>query len=146
MKHLNEINLSYWEHMRLALINSVKLLVASIVLTIHAVIPCIFTSTSSKIIKNILNSMPKKSGERILIRFNTKWKEDRNHRQWRVLIEGKERLVHEVIIGVPCMTLEEEINGEQKFHFLCFGFVRFVNCDIDWTETAFIGEEKWQVE
>lgn len=61
----------------------------------------------------------------ILIRFNTKWQDDELKRQWRVVIEGKERLADKVNISVPCETHEEPINGEQKFHFKCFGRIKW---------------------
>lgn len=123
MKHLDEVGIGYFEHMRIAFLNSFRLLVSSLVLIIHGIAPCLFTKTSSVMIKKVLGSFPKSGRDRILVRFNTKWHEDPQERHWRVLINGKESLAHNVLIRTNSETIEEYIAGEQKFHFLCFGSV-----------------------
>jgi hypothetical protein len=63
-------------------------------------------------------------GDRILIRFNTKFASDPLGRTWRVLVNGEEALAHKVEVEVPCSTITEPIaTGEVKHHFLCFGKV-----------------------
>lgn len=63
-------------------------------------------------------------GDRILIRFNTKFESDPLKRTWRVLVNGEESLAHQVDVRVPCSTITEPIaTGEVKHHFLCFGKV-----------------------
>lgn len=63
--------------------------------------------------------------DRILVRFNTKWKEDPAQRKWRVLVNRVEYLASDVRIGTYCETIEEPVNGEMKFHFLCLGRVHW---------------------
>lgn len=59
---------------------------------------------------------------RILVRFNTKFEDDKLKRKWRVLLNGIEHLAHNVAINVPCETITEPIDtGEIKHHFLCYG-------------------------
>lgn len=123
VKHLEEVGVGYFEHMRLALANSLLLAFSSVTLLVHALIPCLFTKTASSMIKKVVGSFPKKKADRILVRFNTKWREDPHARQWRVLVNGTEVLAHKVSIQTNSETVEEEIAGEQKFHFLCLGSV-----------------------
>ncbi len=57
---------------------------------------------------------------RILVRFNTKWEQDEQKRQWRVVVDGVEELAHKVKIRTACDTIQEAIStGEIKHHFLC---------------------------
>lgn len=63
--------------------------------------------------------------KRILIRFNTKWSGGND--RWRVLIDGKEHLADKVNIDVPCETIQEQVDGQEKFHFLCLGNVVWNN-------------------
>lgn len=121
MRHLEEIKMTYWGHLRLASLNSLRLLKASIVLLIHGCFPSILTNSSSKLLDEIKKSFPTGGKDRILVRFNTKWQNDQQKRQWRVLVNGEEQLAHKVEIKVASETIEEEVAGEQKFHFLCSG-------------------------
>jgi hypothetical protein len=124
MKHLSEVNMTYLGHLALAIRNAFRLAFAAIVLSIHGFFPNFFDKTASTIIRNILKSIPVSvSGDRILVRFNTKWLEDELGRQWRVLVNGKETLAHSVNINTFCETIEEEVDGVQKFHFLSYGKV-----------------------
>jgi hypothetical protein len=88
MKHLEEVKMTYLEHLRLASLNSLKLSLSSITLLIHGFIPSLFTKTTSKMIDEIQRSFPRETQDRILVRFNTKWREDHQGRQWRVLVNG----------------------------------------------------------
>lgn len=61
---------------------------------------------------------------RILIRFNTKHHQDPEGREWRVLVDGEERLARKVYLKAPAETLTEAIStGEIKQHFLAHGSV-----------------------
>jgi hypothetical protein len=122
MGHLEDVEMSYWQHLKLASFNSLRLLFSSVVLFIHGICPCLFTNTASAILKDVLKSFPK-TNNRILVRFNTKWQNDPDKRQWRVLVNGVESLAHKVVIKTTVTTIEEEVAGEQKFHFLCYGQV-----------------------
>jgi hypothetical protein len=62
---------------------------------------------------------------RILVRFNTLHKEDEQHRKWRVLTDGTERLADSVKITVPCETIMEEVGSVEKYHFVCDGIVEW---------------------
>jgi hypothetical protein len=126
MNHLQETGTTYLQHAQLAIFNSFRLFCASCILFIHALFPFLFTKTTSKIIDIVKNSFPK-IGDQILVRFNTKWKDDPQHRQWRVLVNGKETLADCVIIKTLAITVEEPIAGEQKFHFNCHGKVTWQN-------------------
>ena len=55
-KHLNEENLSYFNHMKRAMRISFKLLFASILCFIHSIFPFIFTKSASKICKEVVSS------------------------------------------------------------------------------------------
>ena len=50
MKHLKELNMSYFQHMMFALSLSFQLSVAVIVLLTHALVPCWFEKTGSMIV------------------------------------------------------------------------------------------------
>ena len=54
MKHLTDRNVGNVTHMFCAIKYSIKLDFASQVLLIHAIIPCLFETTASNIIKEIL--------------------------------------------------------------------------------------------
>ena len=125
MKHLEEINMSYMQHLTLAMLNAVKLLISSFILIIHGIFPFLFPKTVSLILSDV--KFPKGIQDRILVRFNTKWEQDSQKRQWRVLVNGVESLAHKVAIKTPLETIEEQVAGEQKFHFLCFGKVIWNN-------------------
>ncbi len=62
---------------------------------------------------------------RILVRFNTMHKMDEQHRKWRVLVDGQERLADHVVIQTPCETIMENVGSEEKYHFLCYGSVEW---------------------
>lgn len=53
MKHLNDRGMGYFKHMYFALTTAFQLLLAVIVLTIHAFVPCWFENTGSEIVKSI---------------------------------------------------------------------------------------------
>lgn len=59
MKHLKEVGLTYFQHLKLAFLNSLILSIASIALMIHAFLPFLFTKTASKLIAGVKNSFPK---------------------------------------------------------------------------------------
>ena len=54
MKHLQERNIGYFAHLFCAVKYSIKLYFASQVLLVHAIIPCLFETTASDIIKEII--------------------------------------------------------------------------------------------
>lgn len=125
-KHLEELGLSYLEHATFALKVSFHLFLASMALVMHAIFPDWFVHYASDTVVEIAQSFKKHiDHSRILVHFNTKWKEDPEGRQWRVLIDGVEDLAHSVRIKTDILTVEEPIAGEQKFHFLCYGKVEW---------------------
>ena len=123
--------MGYFEHMCFALLNSFLLAFSSLALFIHAFAPFIFTTTASSMMERVSRSLHRKIGDRILVRFNTKWREDPQTRQWRVLVNGVESLARKVLLKTRCETIEENIDGEQKFHFLCFGSVNWNGTDAE---------------
>jgi len=124
LKHLDELNVTYGEHFQTAIINAVGLAVSSMVLFIHALVPFLFTHTASTFVNRIMRSFPR-AGNRILVRFNTKWEQDPAERQWRILVNGVESLAHRVNIQIPCQTIMEPVEGCEKYHFLCYGKVEW---------------------
>lgn len=54
MQHLKDRNVSYFAHMFCAIKYAIKLYFASQVLLIHAIVPSLFETTASDIIKGIL--------------------------------------------------------------------------------------------
>ncbi len=61
---------------------------------------------------------------RILLRFNTKFEEDKKRRTWRVLVDGIEKLASKVYINVTSETITEDVApGVTKYHVLCHGNV-----------------------
>jgi protoporphyrinogen oxidase len=50
---------------------------------------------------------------------------DEQHRKWRVLVDGQERLADHVVIQIPCQTIMENVGSEEKYHFLCNGSVEW---------------------
>lgn len=54
-KHLDEEKLSYFQHMKRALLISLKLFVASILCFVHSILPFLFTSSASNICKKIIS-------------------------------------------------------------------------------------------
>lgn len=128
MGHLEDIKLTYLQHLILAIFNAFRLTFASVILVIHGVFPFLFQRVASGIVKDVEKSFvyPLDLGDKILVRFNTKWQEDNLKRQWRVLVNGNETLAAHVCLRTGSYTVEEAINGEQKFHFLCRGKVVWV--------------------
>jgi hypothetical protein len=59
MKHLKDRDIGYFTHMLCALKYSIKLYFASQVLLIHAIVPSLFETTASDIIKKILEETSK---------------------------------------------------------------------------------------
>ncbi len=128
MGHLKDMGMNYFMHMIRAFSFAFEMFVGVVVLLIHGVIPSVFCKEASNRVADIYYRM--KSGDsesnRILVRFNTKYKEDDLRRNWRVLINGEETLAHDVYINVPTETIVEPIaTGEIKYHFLCWGSARF---------------------
>lgn len=125
-QHLEDVDMTYWEHFFFATGIAWDLFRATFALTVHAFFPCFFEHTASDIVADA-NDMFRRGGfpDRVLVRFNTKWKEDPAGRQWRVLVNGLETLASEVVIRTSVSTIEEAVDGEQKFHFLCFGKVNW---------------------
>ena len=123
MKHLEDTNTTYLQHLLLALYNSVRLLCASLTLFIHSLFPYLFTKTTSNILNNVIDSFPEPvtKKHRILVRFNTKHKDDIYDRCWRILVDNKEILVHKVYIKTSAESVTLPINDEIKFHFLLYG-------------------------
>jgi hypothetical protein len=52
--HLKDAKMGYFSHMFCAIKYSIKLYCASQILLVHALIPCLFETTASSIMKNIL--------------------------------------------------------------------------------------------
>lgn len=53
---------------------------------------------------------------KINIRYNTNFPENSRY-QWRVLIDGIEKLANDVLISTPCYTTSEKIEGVGiKYH------------------------------
>src|ERR1700722_701737 len=123
MTHLNEIDMGYFEHLKRAGFNAIRLFCASLILLVHGLLPFILVDTASKLVDKVRSSFPKSKRDRILVRFNTKWKEDPSSRQWRVLVNGTETLAHKESMKTDCETIKEQVEGEQKFHFMCLGKV-----------------------
>lgn len=61
MKHLKNVNESYFKHMKEALFIVFILIVSSIACFVHAIFPFLFTTTASKNIKFILSRCEKRS-------------------------------------------------------------------------------------
>jgi hypothetical protein len=126
MQHLNIVNMTYLQHMRFALSKSVRLFYSSLLLLIHAIFPNLFEDSGSTLVNQVhfdLNHN-RKNKNRILVRFNTKWQEDIQGRKWRVLENGVETLTDNVIITIPCSTIQEDVPvSGTRWHFLCYGTV-----------------------
>lgn len=130
MRHLEEVEMNFFEHWFFTIKTMLKLIAATVILFIHGWLPFLFEHTTSKLVGRIYNSFHR-AGKQILIRFNTKWEDDPQKRQWRILVEGKETLASHISIKVPCYTIEEPVDGIKKFHFLCVGQVNWIpnsNC------------------
>lgn len=124
MGHLSEINKTYFEHLVFAWITAIQLLEAAVVLLFHGLAPDILCKAGSEIVQNVHLALSQTPGQdRILVRFNTKWEQDPEKRQWRILINGHETLAHQVVMLKPCKTIEEPVEGVQKFHFETTGQV-----------------------
>jgi hypothetical protein len=129
MDHLKEVGLTYFQHMQFALKNCMKLFVASILLALHSIMPNWFTNSGSKLVQDIHYDFTARRlwKSRILVRFNTKWKEDPEGRKWRVLQDGVETLAHSVNLTIPCTTIQEDVAEGTRWHFLCWGDVEWDN-------------------
>lgn len=51
-RHLHEINESYWQHFIPAATSGLKVMLAGFILIIHALLPFLFLTTGSTMIKN----------------------------------------------------------------------------------------------
>ena len=58
-KHLDEEKLSYFQHMKRALLISSKLFAASMLCLTHSILPFLFTNSASSICKNIISEKKK---------------------------------------------------------------------------------------
>lgn len=126
MSHLKDTGLSYFAHLLRALWFAWRSMKAAMVLVIHGLFPSCFEHTASGMFSGLASELRARHGDRILVRFNTKFAEDDLKRNWRVLVNGEETLAHEVKINIPCETIVERIaTGEIKYHFLCWGHVSF---------------------
>ena len=125
MNHLKEVKMTYFQHFLYALGSSLNLIKAAFFLTTHALFPNIFIHSGSELVNKIhYDMMKRRTKNRILVRFNTKWPEDIKCRKWRVLVNGEERLAHDILITIPCKTIQEDVpNVGTKWHFLCYGNV-----------------------
>lgn len=124
MNHLKETGYSYFGHMIKALGFALRLYKIGFGLLLHSIFPNVLTHYGTDGVCAIFNSLS--GGDRILIRFNTKWEEDDLKRNWRVLINGVESLASEIKILVPSGTTEEDISlGVTKWHILCYGKVHW---------------------
>ncbi|NBT58128.1 hypothetical protein EBT16_05025, partial [bacterium] len=98
MSHLRDIGMGYFGHLALAWINALRLLASSFFLVVHGLMPFLLVHAASETIAKVRNSFPKAPTDRILVRFNTKWRDDPEGRQWRVLVNGEETLASRVTI------------------------------------------------
>lgn len=65
----------------------------------------------------------------IQIRFNTNYP-DKSDRKWRLLIDGQQDLVDDILILVPSRTSSEFVKGDDgqpvlKHHISCEGMVEY---------------------
>lgn len=111
---------NYFVNLKSAIFESGKLYLFSYLVLINGVFPCLFSSFSKK-------PAEVAHKDRILVRFNNKWEVDKEKRKWRLLINDIEFLVHSIKIKCEANTLEEPINGEPKYHFLCLGIVNWID-------------------
>ncbi len=51
-KHLRDINENYWQHFKPAATSGLKVMLAGFILLIHAILPFLFLTTGSTMIKN----------------------------------------------------------------------------------------------
>lgn len=126
MCHLNDVKMTYFQHMLFALTKSLQLMKASFVLIVHSIFPNLLAESGSHLVNQIhYDLMANRTHKnRILVRFNTKWTEDGEKRKWRVLENGIETLAHDVSITIPCTTIQEDVEGSgTRWHFLCYGGV-----------------------
>ena len=125
MTHLKEVKLTYWQHFVCALSCVFQLIKASLFLIIHAFFPNVFVHYGSELVNKVhYDIMRRRNYNRILVRFNTKWQEDVMQRKWRVLMNGEEKLAHEILITIPCKIIQEDVpDVGTKWHFLCYGNV-----------------------
>ncbi len=121
MSHLKETNYTYIAHFKKAIGYSSKLFCAAFAVLVHAFVPDVFTKTASGIVRNILDEMQNDISSRILVRFNTKYETDPQRRRWRVLTDGQERLADKVVTHAIWESIEEPVDGIQKYHMMYQG-------------------------
>ena len=63
MKHLDEVNETYWEHFRCAIYFSGVMLKLSIICAVHSLIPCVFETTASERLDKLLSEMQRCNDE-----------------------------------------------------------------------------------
>ena len=56
-KHLQEANMTYWQHFKFANSMSLSLICAVIYLVVHSVFPNLFTTTGSDILKSVIKKI-----------------------------------------------------------------------------------------
>jgi hypothetical protein len=77
-------------------------------LMLHSIFPELLPHYASEELFKIFKELSL-GGNKILIRFNTKWQEDPLKRTWRVLINGEEKLASEVCVEVPSQSTVEDV-------------------------------------
>ena len=121
--HWEKHGLTYLQHLRRAEANSLRLLWAGFTLVIHGLLPGLFEYTASDVVRRLAVKMARRNKDRVLIRFNRKWREDRYQRKWRIITGGHEVLASNVILNVPSVTCVEPVtvDGDAKFHIRAEG-------------------------
>ena len=66
-EHPNEIGEGYFEHQKNAFKISFKLLALSLIVTIHAIFPCLFSNTGSKQINQLNINLNKRKWSKTII-------------------------------------------------------------------------------
>jgi hypothetical protein len=64
-RHLNQVGENYFTHFSFAAKSSAKLMITSIILMIHAILPFIFLDKGSKSVKEINNQMQNRAKNRL---------------------------------------------------------------------------------
>jgi len=60
-EHLDKLNESYWEHLKIALSYSLVFFVAALTSLIHAFIPWVFCKTPSAIVKRVSEDIERRT-------------------------------------------------------------------------------------
>jgi len=128
MGHLDELKMTYWQHMYRAFGFAFRFFRAGSAVVIHAFFPNLLEHYASDELLRMVKELSVHK-DRILVRFNTKWEQDPLKRTWRVLVNGEERLASDVHIEVACRSIIEDVEDQQgrvtKYHMLCHGKVNW---------------------